>query len=368
MRRAKKFQAELFGAQKNEIVSQDRTLSDGSSESVLLSSVSTLSEENPGLITNKAVLVTGGAGFVGSHLVDRIVEDNPSRIIVIDNFFLGNEENLAAARHAHPDIKVMRLDAGDLSAIQDVVLENQIETVFDLAVVPLPTSLRFPDWTVRSNVGIATTMCEIARRGLVSRLVHFSSSEAYGTARYVPMDEDHPHDSLTPYAASKSAGDHVVSSYVQTFGIHATIVRPFNTIGPRQNPGSYAGIVPLVVRKVLRGEPIEIHGDGNQTRDLTFVRETADFAVRIHEAAVEPGMILNVGTGRETSMVDLVARILRIMGKPEYPTIHVAARPGDVRRHCGDVDALRRLVGATPQALTDEALAETVDWYRNWPG
>ena len=314
-------------------------------------------------LKNKSVLVTGGAGFIGSHLVDRLIQEGPSRVVVVDNFFLGSESNLDLAFSVYPDLEIIRLDAADLGAMQDLVVDRGIDTVFDLAVVPLPTSLSFPALTIHTNVSVATTICEISRRELIQRFVHFSSSEAYGSARYVPMDEDHPHDSLTPYAASKSAADHIISSYVKTFGIDATVVRPFNNIGPRQNPGSYAGIVPIVVKKVLAGEPIEIHGDGHQTRDLTFVRDTADFAVRIHDSEASRGITLNVATGTETSVNSLVKRLLVILGKTGHPIVHSEPRPGDVRRHLGDVRALHSLLGDVPAAISDDALAETVDWF-----
>lgn len=314
-------------------------------------------------VKSKSVLVTGGAGFIGSHLVDRLILDDPEKVVVVDNFFLGENHNLDQARTARSDLEVIRLDASDLAAMQDVVLTHEIDTVFDLAVVPLPTSLKYPAWTVQTNIGIATTFCEIARRGLIERLVHFSSSEAYGSARYVPMDEGHPHDAITPYAASKSAEDHIISSYVKTFGIDATVVRPFNNIGPRQNPGSYAGIVPIVIKRVLAGEPVEIHGDGEQTRDLTWVRDTADMAVRIHASPDCRGQVLNVATGRETSMNELVSRLLSVLGKPDHPVVHTDPRPGDVRRHLADVTKLTGLLGSQPKVLTDDELAETVEWY-----
>ena len=314
-------------------------------------------------LSGKSVLVTGGAGFIGSTLVDRIIEEDPRSLVVVDNFFLGNLTNLEKAQSARPDLEIIRLDAADLSAMQDIVLRHDVDTIFDLAVVPLPTSLTYPSWTVLTNIGIATTLCEIARRGHINRFIHFSSSEAYGSARYVPMDETHPHDAITPYAASKSAEDHIISSYVQTFGIDATIVRPFNNIGPRQNLGSYAGIVPIVIRRVLAGEPIEIYGDGEQTRDLTWVRDCADFAVRIHDSQACQGQTLNVATGVETSMNALVHRILSIMGKPNHPIIYADPRPGDVRRHCADVSRLRGLLGDAPAPLSDESLSETIDYY-----
>lgn len=318
-------------------------------------------------IRGKSVLVTGGAGFIGSHLVDRILVDEPSRITVVDNFFLGQESNLSAARSVRSDLDVVRLDAADLAAMQDVVSSRGVEVVFDLAVIPLPTSLTFPAWTVTTNVGIVTTFCEITRRGLIDRLVHVSSSEAYGSARYVPMDEDHPHDSITPYAASKSAGDRIIESYVRTFGIDARTVRPFNNFGPRQNPGSYAGIIPIVIRRVLDGEPIEIHGDGDQTRDFIFAPNTADMIVRVAESVECRGRILNIATGHETSINELVARLLKVLGKPAHPVTHGAARPGDVRRHCADITLARNLLHYEPEVMTDEDLAVTVDWYLGLP-
>lgn len=314
-------------------------------------------------VSGKSVLVTGGAGFIGSHLVDRLIKDDPAKLVVVDNFFLGQAENLDSALAARPDVEVIRLDASDLAAMQDIVTSHGIDTVFDLAVVPLPTSLTYPAWTMMQNIGIATTFCEITRRGLIERLVHVSSSEAYGSARTVTMSEEHPHDAITPYAASKSAADHIISSYVQTFGIDATVIRPFNNIGPRQNPGSYAGIVPIVVRRVRAGLPIEIHGDGEQTRDLTFVRDTAEFIVKVHDSEACRGQVLNVATGRETSINELVRRLLAAMGRPDHPIVHTAERPGDVRRHCADVGKLVGLIGERPSDLTDEALAETVAWY-----
>lgn len=314
-------------------------------------------------VRSKSILVTGGAGFIGSHLVDRLIKDEPRRITVVDNFFLGSQENLFEALRTRPDIDVIRLDASDLAAMQDVVTSHEIDTVFDLAVIPLPTSLTYPAWTVQTNVGIATTFCEIARRGLIERLVHVSSSEAYGSARYIPMNEEHPHDAITPYAASKSAADHIIESYVQTFGIDATVIRPFNNIGPRQNPGSYAGIVPIIVKRVLAGQPIEIFGDGEQTRDFIFVKDSADLIAQVHDSADCRGKVLNVATGAETSINELLARILKIMGHEDHAVIHRAERPGDVRRHLADVSKLEAALGHQSPRLTDEALAETIEWY-----
>jgi UDP-glucose 4-epimerase len=314
-------------------------------------------------LAGKNVMITGGAGFIGSNLVDRIISENPAKILVVDNFFLGKEENLEDARKVCPDIKISRMDASDLGSMRELVDLEKIEVVFNLAVIPLPTSLQFPGWTVNTNVEIATTFCELARWGCIQTLVHTSSSEAYGSARYVPMDEAHPLESSTPYAASKAAADLIVLSYFLTFGIDTVIVRPFNNFGPRQNAGSYAGILPIIIQRVKKGLPIEIYGDGEQTRDYVFVRRTVDAFVKIYEQEATRGKALNIATGQEITINRLVAEMLEVLGVPNHPVIHCEERPGDVRRHCGNVQLAERLIGFQPEPISRSQLEETVEWY-----
>jgi UDP-glucose 4-epimerase len=296
-------------------------------------------------------------------LVDRILAEDPANLIVVDNFFLGHEENLISAHKMFPALKVYRLDASDLAAMHQVVTSEKIEVVFDLAVIPLPTSLDYPVWTVTTNVSIPMTFCELARLGCIKTLIHCSSSEAYGSASYIPMDESHPLLSTTPYAASKAAADQIVLSYWRTFGIDVAIVRPFNNFGPRQNPGSYAGVIPIIIQRVKKGETIEIYGDGEQTRDFIFVGDTVDAIVRVYQEESTRGKIINVATGHETTINDLVSKFLHVMGKPHYPVVHTTPRIGDVRRHCGDITLARNLFGFEPGIFTDEAVKATIDWY-----
>ena len=314
-------------------------------------------------LKNKRVLVTGGAGFIGSHLVDRLILEEPAAIAVVDNFFLGKEENLEEALKVRPDLEIFRLDASDLAAMRDLTEQQKIEVVFNLAVIPLPTSLEYPLWTVNTNIGIALAFCELARTHCIETLIHCSSSEAYGSAEVIPMDEDHPAHPRTPYAASKLAGDELVLSYVRTFGIDAAVARPFNNYGPRQNPGRYAGIIPIVVRKIKRNEPIEIYGDGEQTRDYIFVKETADGFVKTYKHEASRGRVLNLATGKEITINQLVARMLEVLGKPNYPVVHVKERIGDVRRHCGDIGLARQLIEFSPSVMPEDGLRETAEWY-----
>ena len=309
------------------------------------------------------VLVTGGAGFVGSHLADSLLaRDRYEKVVVADNFFLGHERNI---RHLLSDSRfsLARVDVTNLSALLDLIRMFDIDTVWNMAVVPLPTSLTYPEWTLRNNLGVALAIGEAARMVSHLRVVNISSSEAYGSARTCPMDEDHLIAPTTPYASSKAASDLVFQSYARTFGCSVLTIRPFNMFGPRQNPGSYAGIIPTVIQKVRSGLPIIIDGDGEQTRDFTFVKESARVFVDLTETWDGTPTCINVGTGVETSINSLVARICQVMGVTDVRIVHGPERVADVRRHCAGVARLGDMLGYTPSPISDSHLSETVDWY-----
>lgn len=315
------------------------------------------------MLKNKNIIVTGGAGFIGSHLVDRLVKEDPAKIVVVDNLFLGTEANLQDARAAFKDIEVLHIDASSESSMRTVATQHKIDLVFDLAVVPLPTSLTYPSWTSKVNYDIVLALSELARNNDIDELIHISSSESYGSAKYVPMDEKHPLDSVTPYAASKAAGDLIVNSYIQTFGINATVIRPFNNYGPRQNSASYAGIIPIVVSHLRNGTPIEIHGTGEQTRDFVFAPTTADLIVKAANTPATKGRTFNLATGTETSILKIVEMMKTVYGKPDHPVVFTAPRPGDVMRHCADTSLMKELLGETAAPMNEDALAQTMDWY-----
>jgi UDP-glucose 4-epimerase len=315
-------------------------------------------------VTKKHILVTGGAGFIGSHLVDLLVAEDVGQLTIIDNFFLGAASNLAEAYRHLPDLRVLRLDASDEYAVREAFSNLQtVDVVFDLAVIPLPTSLERPQFCFETNVRITSTLCELLREGCFETLVHFSSSEAYGSARSVPMGEEHPLEPLTPYAASKAASDHLVRTYAATFGVDALVVRPFNNYGPRQNDQQYAGVIPTMLRCAFEGRSFSLFGDGQQTRDYIYVTDTARAALDLYRSDHARGQIVNIGSGQEISIIDLKKKIEHILGRA-IPTEHRDLRPGDVRRHLADTSRLKNLINFESQVSLDEGLLRTVEYYR----
>lgn len=315
-------------------------------------------------LAGSRVLVTGGAGFIGSHLTDALAAAGVGSLMVLDDLSLGREENLADAAARFPALEFHRVDLADEAATAAALRGRSFDCAFHLAVIPLPASLVEPKRVVDANVGMTTTVCELARAGRIRRLVHFSSSEVYGSARTAPMTEAHPLEAETPYAASKVAADSTVLSYVRTFGVEAVILRPFNNFGPRQNDRAYAGIIPLVIRRAMAGEPVTIFGDGEQTRDFVYVTDTARAALCMAEAEGVRGEVFNVGSGRETSVNALVRLLLAELGAAGLPVAHGPERPGDVRRHLAGIGRAADRLGFAPRVELAAGLAETVAWYR----
>lgn len=294
--------------------------------------------------------------------MDRLIEEKPANLVIVDNFFLGKQRNLQHAKDNFP-IKVYNQDASNYNAMKEIIGNESIDVVFNLAVVPLLSSHVNPvdDWNV--NVNIVLVLCELIRKNKFSTLIHFSSSEAYGSAKKIVMDESHPLHPTTPYAASKAAADHLVTSYCETFGIDASIVRPFNNFGPRQNEGSYAGVIPITIKRIMGGISPIIYGDGEQTRDYIYVTDTADAAVDIYKNKNTRSKIINIATGQEITIKKIITTIAEIMEFDE-PIIYEEARLADVRRHRGDISLAEKLIGFKSKVGFEEGIWQTVEWYK----
>lgn len=307
-------------------------------------------------------LVTGGAGFIGSHLVDGLVEAGAGEIVVLDDLSLGREANLEQAA-GDPRVALRIGDACDQRVLEELAAGEGFELCFNLAVLPLPHSLEHPRENVERNVDMTTSVCELARAGRIGRLVQFSSSEVYGSAVSAPMREDHPLLAHTPYAAAKAATDLVALSYATTFGLDVVVVRPFNTYGERQNDGAYAGLIPAVIRRVQAGEPVVVHGDGEQSRDMTYASDIVRGTLALAVARGVSGRTFNLGHGSEVTVNAMVAALLEPLGRPDHPIVHGPPRPGDVRRLLADTSAAREAVGYQPEVGVREGFARTVNWY-----
>ena len=315
-------------------------------------------------LKNKSVLVTGSAGFIGSHLVDRLVKDEPENLVVVDNFFLGKMSNLDGAKKNYPNLKIYDQDATDYKKAGQIINDEAVDVVFNLAILPLPVSLEKPKWAYEHNVAITSTYCELLRNDFFKTLINFSSSEAYGTCIYAPMDEDHPLNPMTPYAAGKASADHLLLSYCKTFGIDASIIRPFNNFGPRQNDKSYAGVIPITIRRILAGEAPIIKWDGEQSRDFIYVTNTTGAAVEVYNHKNTRGKVLNIASGEDTTINTLVKTIAKLLNC-DKSIIYQEKRSGDVKRHIANTFLSRDLIDFKPRITFEEGLKLTVEWYKN---
>lgn len=317
-------------------------------------------------IRGKRVLVTGGAGFIGSHLIDRLVKEGPKTIVVVDNLSLGKESNLAQAIGEFPLLHLRVMDASIFAAMLDLVRLEKPDVVFSLATTPLPQSLVDPVWSSETIFRLSLVACELARI-LRFKLIHVSSSEVYGDGQYFPMDESHPFAGTTPYAAAKAAADLLVASYQRTFGIQAVVARPFNTYGPRQNWERYAAVIPRTMKRMLvDGSSPVIHGDGEQTRDFLHVLDVVEAIVKIATDDGLTGQVVNICSGEQISVNELMEMLFSLAGFGEKPQ-YTLARIGDVRAHRGDGSKLKSL-GFMPRYSLEKGLEETVKWHQTLEG
>lgn len=311
----------------------------------------------------RSVLVTGAAGFIGSHLVERLLAEGAKvRAFVHYNSRnnWGHLEDLVP--HQQQNVEIVSGDLRDPFRVDRAV--KGVEVVFHLgALIPIPYSYVAPQDVAMTNVIGTLNVLEAARRHSVKRLVHTSTSEVYGTAQYVPIDEKHPLVGQSPYAATKIGADQIAGSYYLSFELPVAIARPFNTYGPRQ---SARAVIPAIIVQALTQAHIML-GATFPTRDLNYVADTVDGFLKIADSDSAVGEVINLGTGREVSVGDLAAAILRLVGR-DIPIVFDAnrVRPGasEVERLLADASKAKRLVGWEPCHSLDEGLRATIDWVR----
>ena len=305
-------------------------------------------------------LVTGGAGFIGSELVRQLV-DRGDRVVVVDNFVNGKRENLAGL----PADRVVVLDEDirHLDALTPWL--QQTTTVYHLACLGVRHSVHSPVENHEVNATATLRLLQACRAQDVPKFVCVSSSEVYGTARWAPMNEEHPTFPCTVYGGSKLAGESYTRAFHRTYGYPTVVVRPFNTYGPRSHhEGDSGEVIPKFLLRCLAGLPLVVFGDGTQTRDFTDVSDSARGIILAGTTEAAVGLTINLGSGQEIAINDLARAVAEVVGRPDAAVVHEESRPGDVLRLCADMTQARARLGYEVRVPLAEGLARLLAWYR----
>jgi dTDP-glucose 4,6-dehydratase len=311
----------------------------------------------------KRVLVTGGAGFISSNFIRHLLEHTPYHVISLDALtYAGNLENLAELM-AHERLSFVHGDIRDAELVRDVV--SHVDVIVNAAAEShVEKSIEEgASEFVTTNVEGTQILLDAVRAAPVERFILISSSEVYGTAERAPMDEEHPLNPRSPYAATKAGADRLAYSYWVTYELPVVIVRPFNNYGPRQHPEK---AIPRFITQALQDQPLTIHGDGHASRDWLYVDDDAEAIEAIIEAPLDrvAGEVLNVATGVDIPISEVADLVLDALGKPRSLKTHLEERPGQVDRHIGSTEKMERLTGWRARTSFAEGLERTVAWYR----
>ena len=306
------------------------------------------------------VLVTGGAGFIGSHLVEALLRRG-DQVRVFDNFSTGRRENV---QHLHSDIELIEGDLRDFDAVRRAVAG--VEVVFhQAALASVQRSVDDPMTTNAVNVTGTLHVLMAARDAGVRRVVFASSSSVYGDTPTLPKVETQAPQPLSPYAVSKLAGEQYCMAFSVVYGLPSIALRYFNVFGPRQDPHSeYAAVIPRFIDRMVRGLPPIIYGDGLQSRDFTYIENVVDANLAAADAPASCSTVFNVGAGERTSLLDLAAQINHVLGCRLTPEHH-PPRAGDVRHSLASIEAIGQTLGYAPRITLAEGLARTIEWFRS---
>ncbi len=304
-------------------------------------------------------LVTGGAGFIGSHLVEELVRRG-ERVRVVDNLSTGKRQNIAHLT----SVEFVQGDLADLEVARRVV--TGVDYVLHQAAIPsVPRSVQDPITSNRANIDASLNILVAARDAGVKRLVYAGSSSAYGDTPTLPKSETMPTAPLSPYALQKLVAEQYCQMFTRLYRLETVTIRYFNVFGPRQDPSSpYSGVISLFISALCEGRQPTIYGDGEHTRDFTYVANVVDGVLRACTAAGAKGEVINVATGGRISLNTLF-KTIRELVNARVEAIYAPPRPGDVKDSQADISKARRLLAYEPIVNFEEGLARTVAWYRD---
>jgi len=301
-------------------------------------------------------LLTGGAGFIGSHIVKRLVGEG-AVVRVVDNLSTGQVARLETLRCS---IEYVEADLAD-NLVSDEVVKDVDYVLHQAAIPSVQRSVRDPIGTNRANVTATLNLLESCRKAKVRRFVYAASSSAYGDTEVLPKSEEMPPNPLSPYALQKLAGEHYCKLYYSLYGLETVCLRYFNVFGPGQDPHSeYSAVIPKFISKLLINELITVYGDGEQSRDFTYVENVVDANLLALQATKACGKVLNVGCGERitlNTLIQLLEEIVGVKAKVSYS----ASKPGDVRHSLADINLARRLLEYEPKVMVKEGLRRTVE-------
>jgi UDP-glucose 4-epimerase len=309
------------------------------------------------------ILITGGSGFIGSYLCEKYTKEGHT-VLCIDNFLSGNLLNV---RHLliHQNFKLIEGDIRDFNSLEKI--SRDVDAIFHLAAqIHVDRSYVEPRLTYEINVMGTQNVLEVARIYDVKKVIHASTSEVYGSAQYVPIDEKHPLDAPHPYGASKIAADRMCHAYVTTYGMNISIPRFFNIFGPRQRDIGYGGVISIFTRRVLNDMPPVVYGDGKQTRDYTYIEDAvrAFDLILNHNSRLDP---INIGTGKEVSIISLANLIIDLCGKKgKLKAVHVEPRIGEVKKLIADAARAKEILGWEPKYDLKKGLTTFIQWYKEY--
>ncbi len=306
-------------------------------------------------------LITGGAGFIGSHIASTLA-DTGLRVRVIDDLSTGHRENLEEIKG---DLDFIHASVADENALARAL--EDVELVFHEAAIPsVPRSVANPRDTHVACIDATFSLLLAAREQRVRRIVYAASSSAYGDQPTLPKTEGMLPDPLSPYAVAKLVGEYYCQVFTRVYGLETLSLRYFNVFGPRQDPGSqYSGVISRFIDSLIRGERPVIFGDGEQSRDFTYIENVVQANLRAAEAQKGIGQVINIGNGQRTTLNQLLQELKTLMGKHEVEVDYQPPRSGDVRHSLADTQRARELLGFEPRVGLREGLQMTIDWWKH---